>query len=202
MGSVPQTFTQPPTNKRGKYLCVTGPKQLPVCDYVAKNKACKGTVLQLQLYGALHVCWVSVYTLYLCTMLGSSCGLPKTDKHLEQPAGKHVTGIWGWNVWAETFEFYILLFGSLISSPFALHLLCLKMFSFQTVRCQTSIVRRIQRSRMYKSIADSLRKLLDYNRTTIGHCSNFWWAVLQQHQEHLHADPTDSLEATMAGFIQ
>jgi len=39
MGSVPQTFTQPPTNKRGKYLCVTGPKQLPVCDYVAKNKA-------------------------------------------------------------------------------------------------------------------------------------------------------------------
>lgn len=95
MGSVPQTFTQPPTNKRGKYLCVTGPKQLPVCDYVAKNKACKGTVLQLQLYGALHVCWVSVYTLYLCTMLGSSCGLPKTDKHLEQPAGKHVTGIWG-----------------------------------------------------------------------------------------------------------
>lgn len=133
MGSVPQTFTQPPTNKRGKYLCVTGPKQLPVCDYVAKNKACKGTVLQLQLYGALHVRWVSVYTLYLCTMLGSSCGLPKTDKHLEQPAGKHVTGIWGWTVWAETFEFFILPFGSLISSS-----LQRKLFIYIVLKCSHS----------------------------------------------------------------
>jgi len=47
---------------------------------------------------------------------------------------------------------------------------------------------------MYKSIADSLRKLLDYNRTTIGHCNNFRWAVLQQHQEHLYAQTALKLQ--------